>query len=211
VDDELALARSLLAGEPGAFERFVSLYHDKLFRYSYSMCGKREDAEEVAQETLLKVFEHMAQLHEPERLKSWVFRIAKNACLMKRRKSVFAPERELSLDELRPSKDGQEHRIEIADWSSVPEDLASDAELHRAMDAAVALLPEMYRSTFLLRDVEGLSTRDAAEILGVADDVVKTRLHRARLMLRKHLDGYLRPALHAAPLDASATARGGQQ
>ena len=185
------MARDLMVGSTDAFEHFVDLYYGKVFRYSYSMCGQREDAEEVAQETLMKVFESLDQLREPERLKPWVFRIAKNACLNKRRKSVFAPTHELSLDDLRPDKDGHTGRIEIADWSALPEALASDSELHRALHAAVQELPYLYRATFLLRDVEGLSTEDAAHVLGVTTDVVKTRLHRARLALRKHLDGFL--------------------
>lgn len=155
------------------------------------MCGHREDAEEVAQETLLKVFESLEQLRQPEHLKAWVFRIAKNACLMKRRKSVFAPKAEISLDELMPAR-AERGGIEIADWSSLPETLAIDAELHRAMESAVQQLPETYRAVFLLRDVEELSTEDAAEVLGVSADVVKTRLHRARLALRKSLDEHLR-------------------
>src|SRR6516162_4653679 len=118
-----------MGGRQDAFDRFVETYHDKLFRYSFSVCGQRQDAEEVAQETLLKVFESLDQLREPERLKAWVFRIAKNACLMKRRKSVFAPPAELSLDELRPSKNGDGARLDIADWSALPENLAADEEL----------------------------------------------------------------------------------
>jgi RNA polymerase sigma-70 factor, ECF subfamily len=191
VDAELDLALRLIAGAPSAFDEFVDLYHGKIFRYSYAMCGQREDAEEVAQETLLNVFRNLGQLREPQHLKAWVFRIARNACLMKRRKSVFEPETEVSLDELRPSKDGDGQKIEIADWSALPEDLASDAELRRALDTGVHQLPEMYRAVFLLRDVEGVSTSDAAQILALTEDVVKTRLHRARLMLRKHLDGFL--------------------
>jgi RNA polymerase sigma-70 factor (ECF subfamily) len=191
--NDAQLARELLAGAPGAFDRFVDTYHDKLFRYSYGMCGHREDAEEVAQETLMKVFESLAQLRYPERLKPWVFRIAKNACLTKRRKSIFAPAEEISLDQLRPSPSGpgSERRLEIADWSALPDTLASDSELRRAVDRAVEALPELYRSVFLLRDVEGLSTQDAAQILDVTEDVIKTRLHRARLMLRRELDRYL--------------------
>ncbi len=157
------------------------------------MCRQREDAEEVAQETLLKVFQNLDHLQDPDRLKPWIFRIAKNACLMKRRKSVFAPKQELSLEELMPVKDG-DTRLEIADWSRLPEDLAANQELREALDGAVAELPELYRAVFLLRDVEGLSTEDAAEVLEVTTDVVKTRLHRARLALRKHLDQYLRSA-----------------
>src|SRR5690349_25164426 len=92
-----------MAGDPGAFDRFVARFRPKIFQYSWLMCGDREDAEEVAQETLLRVFESLDQLRDPDRVRAWVFRIAKNACLMKRRKSVFAPARELSLDEVLPA------------------------------------------------------------------------------------------------------------
>jgi RNA polymerase sigma-70 factor (ECF subfamily) len=189
---EADLAKDLMNGVEGAFDRFVDLYYGKVFRYAYTMCGHREDAEEVAQETLMKVFENLGQLREPDRLKPWVFRIAKNACLTKRRRSVFAPEVEVSLDELRPLKNGETGRLEIADWSGIPEDIAGNAELKNALDRAVRTLPPIYRPVFLLRDVEGISTGDAAEILGVSEDVIKTRLHRARLLLRKGLDEYLR-------------------
>jgi RNA polymerase sigma-70 factor, ECF subfamily len=197
---ELQLARELMAGHPDAFERFVDVYNAKVFRYSFTMCGHREDAEEVAQETLMKVFESFDQLREPERLKAWVFRIAKNACLMKRRRSVFAPKAELSLDELKPRKTGDSEgaRIEIADWSALPEDLALDGELKRVLNRAVEQLPDIYKSVFLLRDIEELSTEDAAGVLGVSEDVVKTRLHRARLALRKSLDEYLHAGLEQA-------------
>jgi RNA polymerase sigma-70 factor (ECF subfamily) len=188
------LARKLIDGEDGAFENFVDVYYAKLFRYSYAMCSQREDAEEVAQDTLLRVFESLNQLREPDHLKSWVFRIAKNACLMKRRKSVFAPKTEISLDELKPKRVGEDGgmRLEIADWSALPEDLALDAEMRRQLERAVHELPDSYKSVFLLRDIEELSTGEAAEVLGVTPDVVKTRLHRARLALRKSLDEYMR-------------------
>lgn len=190
--DELQLARDLMAGSAGAFEHFVDLYHGKIFRYSFTMCGHREDAEEVAQETLMKVFENLSQLREPEHMKAWVFRIAKNACLSKRRKSVFAPARELSLEELRPHRDGESGELDIADWSALPDASAQNAELKTALDHAVQKLPELYRAIFLLRDVECLSTADCARILDVSEDVVKTRLHRARLLLRAGLDAYMK-------------------
>ena len=190
--DELTLARDLMAGRAGAFEHFVDLYHGKIFRYSFTMCGQREDAEEVAQETLMKVFENLGQLREPEHMKAWVFRIAKNACLTKRRKSVFAPARELSLEELRPHRDGESGELDVADWSALPDAAAQNAELKTALDHAVQKLPELYRVIFLLRDVEGLSTSDCARILDVSEDVVKTRLHRARLMLRADLDEHMK-------------------
>ena len=175
-------------GEPEAFDRFVDHFRTKIFQYSWLNCGQREDAEEVAQETLLKVFENFDQLREPERVRSWVFRIAKNACLMKRRKSVFAPAQELSLDELMPAGT----QFEIADWSSLPDDQVLRRELQGALARAIAELPDIYRTVVLLRDIEELSTEETAQILDVSEDVVKTRLHRGRLALRQSLDRHLR-------------------
>ncbi len=181
-------------GAPEAFEEFVAHFGAKVFQYSWSMCGHRDDAEEVAQDTLLKVFENLNQLREPERVRPWVFRIAKNACLMKRRKSVFAPRHELSLEELMPVRNGEgEHRhIDIADWSALPEDSVLRSELGAEIARAISGLPEIYRPVILLRDVEELSTEETAEILEISTDLVKTRLHRARLAIRQNLDAYLR-------------------
>lgn len=191
--EETELARRLIAGAPGAFDQFVEHFRSKIFQYSWLMCGDREDAEEVAQETLLKVFENFSQVREPERVRPWVFRVAKNACLMKRRKSMFAPAVELSLDQLMPARqDGDPVRIEIADWSALPEDLLLQAELRDTLTAAIGELPETYRSVILLRDLEELSTQETAEILELTEDVVKTRLHRARLAVRQKLDERLR-------------------
>lgn len=188
------IAADLLTGDEGAFTEFVKAFHSRLSQYSFLMCGHREDAEEVAQETLLKVFESIDQLRDPNQLKSWVFRIAKNECFMKRRKSIFAPKTELSLDDLKPSKlgDGAGGRIDIADWSSLPDNLLLDAELQDALVRSIQQLPETYRSVVLLRDVEELTTDETAEILEIGADAVKTRLHRGRLALRQHLDRYLR-------------------
>ncbi|MCS6953244.1 MAG: sigma-70 family RNA polymerase sigma factor [Bryobacterales bacterium] len=191
---ETELARELIHGTPGAFERFVEAFRTRLFQYSLMVCGQREDAEEVAQETLLKVFENFDQLREPERIRPWIFRIARNACLMKRRKSAFAPARELSLEELMPVRDdgSAERRFEIADWSALPEQKVLQSELRQVLEEAIGELPDIYKTVLLLRDVEELSTQETAEILDVSEDVVKTRLHRARLAVRRKLDEYLR-------------------
>jgi RNA polymerase sigma-70 factor (ECF subfamily) len=183
---ETELARQLIAGKPEAFDRFVEHFRNKIFRYSWLMCGHREDAEEVAQEALLSVFENFHNLREPERVRPWVFQIARNACLMKRRKSVFAPAHELSLDDFLPAK------MQIADWSELPDRQVLQSELRQALDRAIAGLPENYKSVMLLRDVEELSTLETAHILDLTEDVVKTRLHRARLAVRHELDSYLR-------------------
>ena len=193
---ETELAAALLRGDPGAFDRFVEHFRAKIFQYSWLTCGQREDAEEVAQETLLKVFENFSQLREPERVRAWVFRVAKNACLMKRRKSVFAPEQELSLDDFLPAstQDGEHRHIEIADWSRLPEDEFLRSELHEVLHRAISELPESYRSVVMLRDIEELSTEETAEILDLSTDVVKTRLHRGRLAIRQKMDNCLRAA-----------------
>jgi RNA polymerase sigma-70 factor, ECF subfamily len=196
-ENEIELARELLAGRPEAFDRFVEHFRAKIFQYSWLMCGHREDAEEVAQDTLLKVFENFDQLREPERVRAWVFRIAKNACLLKRRKSVFAPKQELSLDEFLPAVDheGEQVKLQIADWSNLPEDQVLRSELREVVRQAIAELPDIYRSVLLLRDIEELSTDETAQVLDVREDAVKTRLHRARLAVRQKLDAYLREAV----------------
>jgi RNA polymerase sigma-70 factor (ECF subfamily) len=181
---ETNLARSLLAGEPEAFERFVEHFRSKVFRYSWLMCGQPEDAEEVAQETLLKVFESIAQLRQPEHVRSWVFRIARNACLMQRRKSLFAPAHELSLDEMPPS-------TELSDVADPPDQAMLAAELRSVLDRIILELPPPYRAVVVLRDLEQLSTEETAGILDLRPDAVKTRLRRARIAMRQKLDCYL--------------------
>jgi RNA polymerase sigma-70 factor, ECF subfamily len=197
---EIGLARALLAGEPEAFEKFVEHFRSKIFHYSWLVCGQPDDAEEVAQETLLKVFENFSQLREPERVRSWVFRIAKNACLMHRRKSLFAPAQELSLDELAPA-------VEVPGDARLPEMEVLDSELHAVLDRVILELPQIYRAVVLLRDLEELSTEETAQILDVSEDVVKTRLRRGRLAMRQKLDCYLnnhcledQPSPNPAPL-----------
>ena len=193
---EIDLAKEILAGSMASFDRFVEGFRSRLFQYTFLVCGQRDDAEEVAQDALLKAFENLGQLREPEHVRAWVFRIARNACLMKRRKSVFAPIQEISLDELAPLHDPQESqsRLEIADTSELPDSRVLRAELRDALERAIMELPPIYKTVLLLRDVEELSTEETAQILDVGADVVKTRLHRARLALRQKLDGYLRGA-----------------
>ena len=184
LEAEAQLARAVAGGESEAFDRFVDHFRSKVFHYSWLMCGSPEDAEEVAQETLLKVFASIDSLREPKRVRAWVFRIARNACLMHRRKSVFAPAHELSLDEVPPSG-------EMTDSSDAPERTLLDGELKAVLDRVILELPAAYRAVVVLRDLEELSTEETAEILGVKPDAVKTRLHRARQAMRQTLDCYL--------------------
>ena len=182
--EESRLARALLGGEKNAFEHFVEHFRSKIFHFSWLMCGSPEDAEEVAQETLLKVFESFDQLRDPDRVRAWVFRIARNVCLMQRRKSVFAPAHELSIEELPPSE-------EVPDGGRAPEGSLLTSELRAIIDRVIVELPPSYRAVVLLRDLEELTTEETAQILGLSTDVVKTRLHRGRAAMRQKLDCYI--------------------
>lgn len=191
---EVSWARQLVAGNPEAFTPFVESFQSKIFQYTWLMCGHREDAEEVAQDTLLKVFESFDQLRDPERVRSWVFRIAKNYCMMKRRRSIFAPQSEVSLDEPRDVP------LEIPDGGDLPEDRVLRQEMSEEIIQALRALPDAYRSVALLREVEELSTAETAELLDISEDAVKQRLRRARGMLRQSLKGYV-IAEFPSPLD----------
>ena len=182
-----------MTGDAAAFDRFVEHFRAKIFQYSWLMCGQREDAEDVAQDTLMKAFESFDQLREPERVRPWIFRIARNACLMKRRKSDFAPQHELSLDEFLPAmeREGGRIQLQIADWSGLPDRRMLQTEMNGVLNRAIGELPEAYKSVMLMRDVEDLSTQETAQVLDLSEDVVKTRLHRARMAVRKMLDEYL--------------------
>jgi len=200
--DETELARAVLNGEPLAFERFVGHFRSKVFHYSWLMCGRPEDAEEVAQETLLSAFGHFDSLREPERVRSWIFRIAKNACLMQRRRSVFAPAHELSVEDLPPDD-------EPAGDARPPDAQYLRSELRAVLDRVIMELPPIYRAVVVLRDLEELSTEETAQILDVGVDVVKTRLRRGRQALRQKLDCYLnnrcledQPSPNPSPLTA---------
>jgi RNA polymerase sigma-70 factor (ECF subfamily) len=179
--DETPLAQALLAGEAGAFERFVNHFRSKIFHYSWLMCGSPDDAEEVAQETLLKVFENFDQLREPCRVRAWVFRIARNVCLMQRRKSVFAP----------PMLEELPEDASLPDAGSGPDARLLGGELRAIIDRVIAELPPLYRAVVLLRDLEELSTEETAQVLDLSIDVVKTRLHRGRAAMRQKLDCYV--------------------
>ena len=176
----------------------MEAFRQRLFHHALLVCRQYEDAEEITQETLLRVFQNLDQLREPERVRAWVFRIARNACLMRRRGVRPAPEQELSLDELKPAwqGEGDGRRLDLADWRALPDDEVLRGELRRALEEAIAGLPEMYKTVLLLRDREELSTEETAGILEITPDAVKARLHRARLAVRRALDEALQGRQH---------------
>lgn len=190
VDDTDLLAR-IRREDPGAFETFVDRYGDRIYRFGLRMCGHREDAKDVLQDTLIQAFKALKNLEHPEALKSWLYRVAANACLMMRRKGKFEPDRELSLEELAPRPD-QGPAVEIPDPAALPDEQAVRAEWHGLVQEAIGDLAPPYRIVLVMRDIEQLSTQEVAEALGLEESAVKMRLHRARLKVRQRLEERVR-------------------
>ncbi len=191
IEDDRALAEALIAGRPEAFEPFVERFGPLILGFGRRMCGHRADAEEILQETLMKAYQSLKELRDPGALKTWVYRVAANACLKMRRRGKGAPKRGISLEEVLPRAGEAGEPPQIADWSDIPLDRLLQGELKSKLDEAILALPKDYRIVLVLRDQEGLGTREAAEILGISENLAKVRLHRARLALRKMIEGYL--------------------
>lgn len=184
--DEGELVAQALAGDLRAFETIVQRYESRVFRLARRMMGNDADAEDVLQETFLKVHTKLHQFQGQSRLYTWIVRIAVNQALMKlrtRRQNV------LSLDEDVPGEAGPMAR-EVADWHPNPEEQYQKAELGAILQRGLDALAPPYRIVFQLRDVDELSTEETAETLGLSAAAVKSRLLRARLQLRERLARY---------------------
>lgn len=190
VEQDQQLLERIHGDDPEAFDEFVERYGNRIYGFGLRVCGESEDARDVAQDTLLKAYQSLKQLKEPKALRSWLYRVASNACLMKRRKGKFEPQRELSLEELMPAG-AEEASAEIPDTGDLPDDELARSEVRRAVREAIRELPPHYKIVLVLRDMEQLTTSETAEALGVPESTVKMRLHRARLMVRRQLVGSL--------------------
>lgn len=172
---------------PGAFDDFVREFGGRVFGFGVRMCGEREDARDVFQDTMLQAYRSLKNLDHPEALRSWLFRVVSNACLMKRRKKKDQPDRELSLDELAPGE-GYTGETMIPDPSTGPDEELERKEIRDRVRRAISEIPPHYRIVLLLRDIEQFSTREVSEMLDLPAGTVKMRLHRARLMVRARLE-----------------------
>jgi RNA polymerase sigma-70 factor (ECF subfamily) len=175
----------LQRGDDPGVEQALALLQNTVFSFSMRVCGHREDAEDTMQEVLLKSVPQLPKFDSPKALLVWLYRVAKNRCLMSRRKSKFAPARELSLDELMP--DRKELEQLTADGRINPEAFAIRSEQVSRLRDTVEKLPPQYRIVLVLRDMEGLTDDEVAEITGARPGTVRVRLHRARLFVRKEL------------------------
>jgi RNA polymerase sigma-70 factor (ECF subfamily) len=175
----------LRRGDDAALEEALALLQNTVFSFSMRVCGQREDAEDTMQEVLLKSVPYLPKFDSPKALVVWLYKVAKNRCLMSRRRSKFAPKQDLSLEELMP--DGKELEKLGTDGSINPEMCAIRSEEAGRLRAAIQRLPPQYRIVLVLRDMEGLSDEEVAEITGLRSGTVRVRLHRARLFVRKEL------------------------
>jgi len=183
--DHLLITR-FKAGSMDAMEKIVERYEDQIFTFGLKMCGHLQDAEDIVQETFLNAFKYLNDFREETKLRNWLFKIAARVCFRKRRKKKFEPERELSLESF-VLKDGLSSSYDIPDLSNNPSEQLERNELKQIINKSILSLPPKYRFVFNLRDIEGFSTKEASEILGITAQTVKTRLHRARLFLREKI------------------------
>ncbi len=169
-----------------AFDRLYRDHVDRIFRFAQRLCGQAEDAKDLVQETFLNAYRGLGQFRGEAQLSTWLYTIASRACLRMRRKRKGEPERELSLDEFIPTSEG-EFRLQIPTDGLTPEQALANKELRDALDGAIQRLPKKYRLVLVLRDMEGLSAKDVGSVMSLNERAVKSRLHRARLFVRKEL------------------------
>jgi len=191
--DERALVAASRDGDPAALEALVRSHQDRVYSFAMRMCRNVEDAKDILQDTFLGVIRSIREFREESKFSTWLYRIAANACLKKRRRGVHdpTPDQELSLDDLMPRPDAEGRKPEIPDWSGDAERALLHGELSARMESAIDKLPKDYKIVLVLRDVEGLSAEETAQAVGLSVPAVKSRLHRARVFVRRELADYL--------------------
>jgi RNA polymerase sigma-70 factor (ECF subfamily) len=178
---------ALKAGDRTEFARLVDQYSTMIYRLGMRILNNPQDAEDALQETFLKAFRSISNFKEQSSISTWLYRIATNEALMmiRRRKP------EINQVDLQKEDDGETYEsLEIIDWKNLPEDRLLSGEVMDMLDESVQKLTPALRVVFVLRDIEGLSVSETAEILGLSEGAVKTRLSRARMQLRQELSLY---------------------
>ena len=189
----------LRRGDAEALEQALALLQNTVFSFSMKVCGQRQDAEDTMQDVLVRSVPYLPKFDSPRALAVWLYKVAKNRCLMSRRKSKFAPKEDISLEELMP--DRQELERLSGDASVNPEAFAIRSEEAGRLREAIHRLPPQYRIVLVLRDMEGLTDEEVAEITGLRAGTIRVRLHRARLFVRKELMAMRKPR-HGGKVEA---------
>jgi RNA polymerase sigma-70 factor (ECF subfamily) len=180
-ETDQALLEAVRGGDRRALEQLLARHQAEIFRFGTKMCRDEEDAKDVLQDTLIAAARNVGEFRGASAVSTWLYAIARSFCIKKRRTSKFAPDRIESLEA------HAEQAAEIADARRSPEDDAAGRQLQVALDAAIADLEPMYREVIALRDVEGLSAAEVAEVMGISVEAVKSRLHRARMTVRERV------------------------
>jgi RNA polymerase sigma-70 factor (ECF subfamily) len=175
------IVRRVRAGESALFEILMRRHNQKVYRAVRAVLKEEADAEDVMQQAYLNAFTHLHQFEERSQFSTWLIRISLNEAFGRRRKMRLSK----SMAQVPPDSDRGECMDALISPRADPERQAYAQELRRVLESAVDTLPETYRTVFMLRDIEGLSTSEAAAGLGLGDEAVKTRLHRARAMIRR--------------------------
>lgn len=180
------LIEEFKTGSMGAMEQIVNRYEGRIFTFGLKMCGQLQDAEDIMQETFLNAFKYLNGFRQETKLRNWLFKIASSACIKKRRKKKCEPDHELSLDAF-PGNGEINTTYQIPDRTNDPSNAYMKGEMKQIMDTAIQALPHKNKLVFNLRDIEGFSTKETADILGISVESAKTRLHRARRFLREKI------------------------
>lgn len=178
-----------LRNDTQSAKNFDTLYKDHvdlMYRFAHRLCGEPEAAKDLVQDTFLNAYRGIDRFRGDAQISTWLYTIASRACLRMRRRRKGAPERELSLEEFIPSSDGEFH-LQIPIDGRDPEAALQNKQLREALDAAINRLPKKYKMVLVLRDMEGLSAKEVGAIMGLNERAVKSRLHRARLFVRREL------------------------
>ena len=180
----------LKSGNQKDAERALETLQGVVYGFGMKVCGTHEDAQDTAQETLIRLARQLREFPDARALSVWLYKVAKTQCLMSRRKSKFAPSQVISLDSLMP-KETDILMAGVDSRQSTPEKIALNDELRARLEEAITALPKPYRLVLILRDVEQLDTQEVAEVMGISEKATKMRLHRARTSVRASLAGYL--------------------
>ena len=193
--EEAELVARLRAGDDDAYATLVKQQAGRMLAVARRMLGSEEDAQDVVQEAFLSAFKAIDRFEGTSRLSTWLHRIVVNAALMKIRASKRRPE--TPIEELLPTflEDGH-LAVMPAEWKKTAQDVLESKETRAMVRGLIDELPELYRNVLLLRDIEGLDTKETADLLEVSPNAVKIRLHRARLALRTLLDPHMREGVH---------------
>ena len=179
-------------GEVDAFDELARKYSPKIYNLGVRMCGSHEDAKDLMQETLISALRGLDRFRRESKFSVWLFQIAKRNCINIRRKDRVSPDKLLPLEEFIPTEEDERQALQIADWRTTPVQELLNRELGEHLEEAIGILPSDYRIVLLLRDAEGFTAEETAQILDLQVPAVKSRLHRARLAVRKQLHSYYR-------------------